>query len=182
MNAPSGPDLTSVPSENSRWTVVPESSTATFSVRDKLVATTRGTLPITAGRVVTDADGSVVSSRVDLDLTRVDTGNAHRDRDLQKPSLLDGVGHPVISVHTGPTTPQVTQWTVPATLSARGASCPLELHVSGTTTDQDHAQVHVTARLDRTGLGMRVPTFIIGRLVDIDVAALFERTGTSTGG
>jgi len=33
----------------------------------------------------------------------------------------------------------------------------------------------VTGRLDRTGLGIRTPTFIVGRMIDIDVRLAFRR-------
>jgi len=33
----------------------------------------------------------------------------------------------------------------------------------------------VTGRLDRTGLGIRTPTFIVGRMIDIDVRLALRR-------
>lgn len=157
------------------WTVVPDTCTAAFTVRDKLVATVHGTFPVNAGTVVTDTGGVVVRARMELDVAGVTTGNAHRDRDLQKPQFLDAAGHPTIVVESGPTSPGESGWTVQAELSARGASCPLELHVTTTSVDDDRVRVRGAGRLDRTGLGMRVPAFIVGRHLEIDVDALFER-------
>lgn len=168
-------DLAPAELPSGTWTVVPDACTAAFAVRDKLVTTVHGTFPITAGTVVTDTGGVVVRARMELEVVGVNTGNAHRDRDLRKPHLLDATGHPTIVVEAGPTAPRGPGWTVQALLSARGATCPLELHVTTTTIDDQQVRVHATGRFDRTGLGMRVPTFIIGRYLEIDVDALFER-------
>ena len=37
-----------------------------------------------------------------------------------------------------------------------------------------YAGAQVTGRLDRSGLGIRVPTFIVGRYIDVEVRALFQ--------
>ena len=158
------------------WTIVVPASTATFTVRDKLVSTVHGSLPITSGTVVTEAGGRVVRAIIELHVAGVATGNTHRDRDLHKPRFLDAAAHPTIIVEAGQTEPQDAGWTAEARLSARGASCPLTLEVTPTSVEGERVRVRVTGRLDRTGLGMRVPTFIVGRFVELDVDVLFERT------
>ena len=60
-------------------------------------------------------------------------------------------------------------------LTARGARVPVDLEVTLTAVDEGSAGVRITGRLDRTGLGMKVPTFIVGRMIDIEVDAVFRR-------
>ena len=175
MSALSARDLSPAAIPVGTWTVVADACTVTFAVRDKVVGTVHGTFPLTAGTVLTGAHGQVLGAMVALDVAGVATGNAHRDRDLRKPQFLDAAGHPTIVVEAGPTEPGETGWTVQATLSARGASCPIELQVVPTTWDDRQVRVRVTGRLDRTGLGMRVPTFIVGRHLELDVDLVFER-------
>ncbi len=157
------------------WTVVPDACRAAFAVRDKLVSTVHGTFPVTAGTVLTGARGQVVEAMVALDVAGVATGNAHRDRDLRKPQFLDAAAHPTIIVEAGPTEAGETGWTVQATLSARGHSVPVELQVAPTSGGDQQVRMRVTGRLDRAGLGMRVPAFIVGRHVELDVELVFER-------
>ncbi|TQM54544.1 YceI family protein [Humibacillus xanthopallidus] len=158
-----------------RWTVGGPASTARFAIRDKLIHTVRGSLPVTGGDAVTDAAGQVVSARVELDAAGIMTGNARRDRDVQGRRFLDAESHPRIVVEAETTTTSGGGWAVRARLSARGATCPVDLEVTPMTIEGERVRMHVTGHLDRTGLGMRVPTFVIGRDVELDVDLDFTR-------
>ena len=154
------------------WRVVTEASTAAFTVRDKLVSTVHGTLPIRSGNATLASAGLLAQASVELDATAITTGNSHRDRDLAKPRILDTGAHPVVVVATGPSTPGPQGWELAATLSARGAQCPLTLQASPLSEEGGGIRVQVRGRLDRKSLGMSVPSFIIGRYLDLDVDLL----------
>ena len=157
------------------WSLVPEASTARFAVRDKLVTTVRGSFPVHSGSARIGSGGEVTGAHVELDVSGVATGNAHRDKDLRKAGLLDATGHPRIVVQTGPSAAGPSGWRLGATLSARGASVPVTLDATPIARQGQRITVRVTGRLDRSGLGLKAPTFIIGRFVDIEVDAVFER-------
>jgi polyisoprenoid-binding protein YceI len=157
------------------WSLVPEATAAVFTVRDKLVTTAMGTFPVLSGSVVIDADGVASSVRVELDATGVDTGNARRDKDLRTARFLSVLEHPTIVVEAGPAAAGPSGWQLAAELTARGARCPLVLDVIPVTRDGSRVCARVTGRLDRSGLGIRVPTFIIGRYLDLQVTAVFDR-------
>jgi polyisoprenoid-binding protein YceI len=157
------------------WSIVPDASTASFTVKDKLVLTVHGTIPVRAGTVVLGAEGEVTRARAELDGTAVATGNTHRVRDLRKPAFFDAAEHPMLVVEAESTTAGASGWQMTATLSARGARCPLTLEVTPTAWEDQRIRVQATGRLDRKGLGMKVPTFIVGRYVDVQVEAVFER-------
>ncbi|GAA5016994.1 hypothetical protein GCM10023258_03040 [Terrabacter aeriphilus] len=157
------------------WVVDPARSTAGFAVRDKLVTTVHGTFAIASGTVITGSDGQVVSAVVTLDVAGVSTGNGRRDRDLLKPRFLDAGSHPTIVVEAGSTATRATGWRVEATLSARGASAPLVLEVVPTSVEERAVRVRATGRLDRTGLGLAVPTFVVGRHVEVEVDLVAAR-------
>lgn len=157
------------------WAVAPAECTASFRVRDKLVGTAAGTIPVRGGTVRLGDGGAVRSARLELDTAGIDTGNRHRDKDLRTPRFLAAAEHPVIVVEAGPADPTAGAWDLAATLTARGATVPVELTVTLVTVDERAAQAHVTGRLDRTGLGMKVPTFVVGRMIDLDVRLVFRR-------
>ena len=155
------------------WTVVATESTARFSVRDKMVTTVHGTIPVVSGTVEVSPTGEIVRGRMELDLTRIETGNRRRDLDLAKPSLLGTAAHPVLVVETGPAEVDGSIWRLPATLSAGGGGIALSLAGEVTASEAGRIRVRITGRLDRTGLGMRVPRFVIGRYIDVDVDAWY---------
>jgi polyisoprenoid-binding protein YceI len=157
------------------WTAVPDASRAGFRVRDKLIGHAAGTIPVRSGSVRFGTAGAVESARVELDVTGIDTGNARRDRDLRKPHFLAADDHPTIVVEAGRAASGAQGWSVTATLAARGATAPVDLVVTLESADESSATVTVRGRLDRTTLRMTVPTFIVGRVVDIDVRLVFRR-------
>jgi hypothetical protein len=102
------------------WRVVPQASSATFSVHDKILLTVHGMLPIRSGIAVLDPDGGLHEARVELDAAGIDTGNERRDRDLAKPGLLNYTTYPTVVVTTGPATlgPTGGTWPPPSELAA----------------------------------------------------------------
>lgn len=151
------------------WAVDPAGSTARFRVRDKLVATARGTIAIAAGTIRIGAAGDVVTARVELTTASIDTGNRRRDRDLRTARFLSADRHPTIVVQAAPAPAGSNGWTGPAQLHARGTSVPVDLTVTLTAVDEGSAAARVTGRLDRSGLGIKVPGFIIARVIDLEV-------------
>ena len=157
------------------WMAVPGVSRAGFRVRDKVFGRAAGTIPVRSGTVRIGSAGAVETARVELDVTGIETGNAHRDRDLRKPHFLAAEGHPTIVVEAGPVTPGAQGWSASATVTARGATAPVDLVVTLESADETSVTVAVTGRLDRTPLGMKAPTFIVGRFIDLDVRLAFRR-------
>ncbi len=158
-----------------RWSLVVGSGTARFSVRDKLVATVHGTLPLAGGLVVIGAEGGAEQAFVQLSVAGVSTGNRRRDADLRKANFLDAAGHPLLRVESQRAMPNETGWDVRATVSARGTSAPVQLAVARVMETDDEIHLRVTGRLDRRPLGIKAPTFIVGRFVDLDVDVVFRR-------
>jgi polyisoprenoid-binding protein YceI len=46
---------------------------------------------------------------------------------------------------------------------------PVDLTVTLTAVDEGSAAARITGRLDRSGLGIKVPGFVIARVVDLEV-------------
>ena len=158
-----------------RWMVAADASSAGFAVRDKLVTTVRGTLPVLGGGAVVSEEGAVSAAWVELSVAGIATGNAHRDKDLRTSRFLDEAGHPTVRVAVDRATLTDTGWTATAVLTARGRRAPLDVtivHVAGTPSE---VRLQVTGRLDRSPLGIKVPTFIIGRFVDVVVDLTVRR-------
>jgi polyisoprenoid-binding protein YceI len=157
-----------------RWVVDPERSSARFSVRNFGVRTVSGSVPVLAGSLEIDDGGCPRRVAAELDLSALDTGNARRDADLRKRSLLDLDTHPVLTYAADEFEVGPQGWSARGRLCARGTSCPVP--VLGVPAGTD-ASLHLvgTAVLDRTALGIRAPRLLIGREVSVVVDAWLDR-------
>lgn len=156
------------------WNVVASDSTASFTVRDKMVATVRGTMPIVDGHVDVGADG-VARGRVTLDAAGIATGITKRDEHVRSAGFLDVEGHPHVVVEVGHASRDGEVYRGDGTLAARGNSAPLAVTGEIDRHDGDAVTVTVRARLDRAPLRMRVPVFIVGRCLQLEVTLRARR-------
>lgn len=158
-----------------RWAVRPDASTAGFSVRDKLVTSVHGSMPVIAGEVEVSPDGAVVAAHVDVGVAGIATGNGRRDKDLRKPRFLDVQNHSVVRVAVTDVTATSDGWTTHALVHARGRSAPVALTVQAADDGEGGLVLRATGRLDRAPLGIRAPNFLVGRFVDLDVTLALHR-------
>ncbi len=151
-----------------RWELVPARTSACFAVRNFGLATVRGQIPVTAARVDVDAAGRPTAVHAELDLTRIQTGNQRRDRDLRKPGLLDTAHHPVLTFD-GIASGMIVDGVLTG-LAATRASLDV---TSVTCGDGGTITVHTTTELDRVALGLRAPRLLIGRRIAVVVDVTF---------
>lgn len=146
-----------------RWTVVPEASRAEFHVRDKLVTTVHGTMPVEDGEILVSGAGDVTRAWLNVSVAGIATGNARRDRDLLAARFLDAARSPAIRVSVETATPTSDGCTATGTLLARGISAPVDLAAAVVGQTASEVRIRVTATLDRRPLVIKVPSFVIGR-------------------
>jgi len=171
------PEATPVAALPARWTVVPGASEARFHVRDKLVTTVHGTMPVEDGGVVLSDTGDVTRGWVTVSVAGIATGNAHRDRDLLKPRFLDVERFPTVTITVDTATTTEQGCTAEGTVLARGVRVPVDLVavlVEGSASAPE-IRVHITGTLDRQPLLIKAPTFLIGRYVHLDADLTFRR-------
>lgn len=159
-----------------RREMIPGLCRAQFSVRNLGCNTVTGDVPVTAGWVEAAADGTPLAVQASLDLGSLTTGNARRDRDLRKPSLLDLDRWPTL-VFAGRPEPHADEpdagephaqgWSVRGTLEAHGASLPITLAATAVTGADGVATIQASGEFDRRDLAIRAPRIIIGRRVRV---------------
>jgi polyisoprenoid-binding protein YceI len=165
-----------------RWSVVPERSHTRFHVRDKLVTTVHGSLPIESGVVALADDATVTEGWLHLSAAGIETGHRRRDRDLTKPAFLDVTSSPTIRIEVEPGATVAEEFTARAVLHARGRNTLLHLTVRiieaidqrASDTPGRELRIRVTGRLDRRPLGIRAPVFVIGRFLDVEADLTFQ--------
>jgi len=150
------------------WTVSDSRTRVTFSVGN-LGRQAHGSVACSWGELRLEADGRPVAVRAELDLNSLDTGIAKRDADLRKPRLLDIDRHPTMSWTAERFTPHDDgSWTAEGALSVRGTSAPLTV-VGAAEAEGPWLRVRARGELDRRSVGIRAPSFVIGRTVTIDL-------------
>jgi polyisoprenoid-binding protein YceI len=153
------------------WTVSDSRTRVTFSVRN-LGWRAHGSVACSWGELRLDSSGRPLAVRAEFDLNSLDTGIAKRDLDLRKPRLLDIDRQPTMSWAAD----RFTQaedgcWTASGVLSVRGTTA--ELTVTGTPEPAEDGWLRVRgiAVLDRGAVGIRAPSILIGRTVEIEIDA-----------
>jgi polyisoprenoid-binding protein YceI len=138
-----------------------------------------GSVACSFGEVTIDDAGAPVRVYAELDLESLATGIVKRDTDLRKPRFLDVDRHPVMRWTAERFSPTANGgWTAEGVLSARGATAPLA--VTGTVDSVDLAgewlRVRADGVIDRTAVGIRAPSVLIGRSVAVQIDAWLVRT------
>ena len=137
-----------------------------------------GSVACGSGTVVVDDTGAPVRAHAELDLESLATGIAKRDVDLRKPRFLDIDRHPTMRWTAERFTPAADGgWTAEGVLSVRGTSAPV--HLTGTVESADPGgewlRVRASGVVDRTVVGIRAPSVLIGRRVTMRIDAWLVR-------
>ena len=131
----------------------------------------RGSIPITAAEIT--VAGDQCSVHAELDLSRIHTGNTKRDTDLAKPKLLDTRQFPSMtfdgSGHSSGEQP------MRGTFAARGHSIQLALRCTVERTAEQELLVRGAGEFDRLDLGIKAPSFMIGRRIEVELSVPFRR-------
>ena len=155
------------------WTVSDSRTLVSFTVGN-LGRTVHGTVALSWGAVEVDRTGAPVRVQAELDLNSLDTAIAKRDADLRKPRYLDIDRHPTMTWSAAGFAPDGEGgWTAEGQLSVRGTTAPLTVTGGPEATAPDDGWVRVRASgvLDRRTVGIKAPSFLIGRDVTITIDA-----------
>jgi polyisoprenoid-binding protein YceI len=115
------------------WKVDSAHSSAGFSVKHMMVATVRGTLGPISGTVDYDGkDVSTLKADITIDVTKINTGNESRDKDLRDTGFFDVTKYPTVkfkSKRIEPGTPG--QFKMIGDLTMHGVTKEVTLDVEG---------------------------------------------------
>ncbi|KAF0849468.1 polyisoprenoid-binding protein YceI [Nocardia caishijiensis] len=155
------------------WVADTEHCTAAFRV-GHIGGHVHGAAPVLAGLLTLTPDGRPITAAGVVDLAAIDTGNPRRDRDLRKPRLLDLDGHPRTTFTAEDITADGPRWRVAGVAAVRGRAVPLIFTVDTFDITDTAVTVTASAVLDRTAFGLRAPSLLIGRWVDITVRVVLR--------
>jgi polyisoprenoid-binding protein YceI len=153
------------------WAADLEYTRVTFAARHLFGPTVHGTIAVTSGTIEVGDDGRPQRLHGVLEPASVDTGNARRDSDLRGRRFLAVDSYPLMEVIADRITATAGGWFADAVLRCHGREAPLRVDATldGAATGP-HLHVRATARLDLRAVGIRVPGFLVRRLVDVSVS------------
>ncbi|MFG3494198.1 YceI family protein [Streptomyces sp. NPDC047928] len=152
------------------WQADRGATTATFAVRNMLLMTVTGTIPVTGASVRVAADGTPTEVVAELAPQGFSTGNDKRDEHVRGPEFLDAAAHPVMRFTSERIVATGDGWTVVGSLALRGVTTTVELAVTVTELGGESARVRARGRIDRHQAGVTaMSNLMIGKDVAIDL-------------
>ncbi|WP_051943009.1 YceI family protein [Streptacidiphilus rugosus] len=155
------------------WRLAPEHSTARFTAANFLFRRVPGTIALRTGTAVVGPDGVPCGASAELDPASISTGHERRDGDLRGKRFLRVAHFPAMGFRADRVEPQ-TDGTllVRGRLTVADTTAPLDLTaIAHPASTQGRRSVTATGRLDLRTVGIRVPAFLVGRMIDISVDA-----------
>jgi polyisoprenoid-binding protein YceI len=128
--APSSPAR---PAAGTTWSVDSGHSSAGFSVKHMMVATVRGTLGPVSGTVEYDGkDVSTIKADIKIDVTKINTGSAPRDKDLRDGGFFEVGKYPTMTFKSSRVQPGAAgTFRMIGDLTMRGVTKEVTLEVEG---------------------------------------------------
>jgi polyisoprenoid-binding protein YceI len=158
------------------WTILPDLSSVSFSVRNFMVGKVQGQFERFTGAIEIGPN-SMPLATARIDIRSVTTGNDKRDEHLQAPGFFDSEHHPEALFASASILPVGGGYLLNGDLTIKGMSKPVSLHLQyNGVADPRHRQVSrftASITLDRKEFGVdyRLPLglgdFIIGPTVTV---------------
>lgn len=143
------------------------SATASFVVSNGR-GTVHGSIPVSAATLVADPTGRPVRLTAALDPTRIATGVAKRDADLQKKRFLSTADHQEMTFTADDIEVCGSTWTCRGSLIIRSISRPVVMLVSCA---QDGRSAQGSITIDRREFGIKAPKFVVGAAIAVTLHA-----------
>jgi polyisoprenoid-binding protein YceI len=157
------------------YRIAPARSTLSFTTRHFFgLGRVRGSLGISSGTVLvaSPATSSTVSARMPVASFR--SGFGMRDFHVKSPMFLHANRHPDLTYQSTGLTRTPAGWTIHGTLTAHGASAPVDLAVVSATTDGTEVVIEATARVNRYAFGVTSRKGVAARDLDIHLTIVAD--------
>lgn len=139
------------------WALDPAHSELGFSVKHMMFTKVNGTFDAFEASLESNEDFTAATLKGKIEVASVNTRNEQRDGHLKSPDFFDVENHPAIEFAAEKVS--LTGGTIPGTLTIRGVSKPVELHVEFHGTGKDpwgntKAGVSFETKINRKDFGL----------------------------
>lgn len=145
------------------WTIDPVHSEVSFTARHVMVSKVRGRFAMFEGEIVTASDPLASSVTATIDMTSIDTNNAHRDDHIRSADFFDVETYPTMSYHSTGIRRDGDGFLLDGELSLHGVTRPVQLQaeLGGFGPDPwggTRAGFSATAQINRREFGIDIDT------------------------
>ncbi len=158
------------------WTADTTATAAAFSVSNFVFNRVSGAIDVVSASVLVDASGQPKAVEAELDAVSFRSGNAKRDADITSKKFLHVETYPTMRFASNSVSPESDGWTATGKLHVGEHQAPLTLTVHLVEEGDGVLLVEAAGVLDRAAAGVRAPSFLIGRDVEISVRSLLIHT------
>jgi polyisoprenoid-binding protein YceI len=159
------------------WKLHAVATTVTVAVPKMGMMNVPADLTVTSGTIDIDDNHNVVNVDVVVDAASYSSKNAKRNKDVLSKNFLDSETYPTISFRTGAVAASDGGYKTNGTVTIKGQSSPIDVTVSSVQFADDSGSFTATATVDRKTIGVdKLPTFIIGRNLELTVSAKVTKT------
>ncbi len=143
------------------WTIDPDHSDVSFTVRHMMVSKVRGHFRSFSGTIVTAPDPAQSSVTATVELDSIETGKQERDDHLRSADFFEVASWPTMTYRSTAVRPAGDGFIVDGELTLHGVTRPLqlELEVNGFTPDPyggTRAGFSATAQINRRDFGIDI--------------------------
>lgn len=159
------------------WQIDTAATTVTVTVKKMGFLTVPATLAVTSGEIVI-TDDQVTSVEITADAASYASKNPKRNEHVLGDDFLAAATHPSITLTSSDVSPSVGGYLCRGSVTIKGTSSPIEFAVSDVKVEGGAGSFTASTTVDRKAIGVdKMPTFVIGRNLEIDVAASVTKAG-----
>lgn len=155
-----------------------------FTAKHLLISTVEGFVPVTSVEVTLGSDNVPTAVEAVMDLSKINTNNDQRDRDLRSDRFLDVEKYPEMTFKSTSITPGANNtFVMNGDLTIHGVTKPVVVNCTiGGTVKDNQGRTHIgyaaSTTIDRTqfGVGTGVPSAVVGNTIAITIEAEAIRT------
>lgn len=158
------------------WQIDTAATTVTVTVKKLGVLTVPASLTVTSGTIEIDDDNNVTDVEIVADASSYASKNPKRNEHVVNDDFLDAATHPTITFRASAVATAPTGYSADGTVTVKGKTSPVSVAITGVSVQEAAGSFDAAATVDRKSIGVdKMPTFVIGRDLDITVSAVVNR-------
>lgn len=154
------------------WQIDTSATSVTVTVKKMGMITVPATLTVTSGTIEINEDNQVSSVEIVADAASYASKNSKRNEHVLGADFLATETYPTITLSASAATATADGYTTNGSVTVKGKTSPIEFSINDVKVDGTKGSFTASAKADRKAIGVdKMPTFIIGGNLDIDVSA-----------
>ncbi len=159
------------------WKLDTSATAITVAARKMGMFTIPADLTVSSGTIEIDSNHQVVNVEIVADAASYASKNAKRNEHVLSDDFLDASTHPTISFRAGAVVLGGSGYSANGTVTIKGQTSPVDVTITNVQFTDSDGSFTASAIIDRKAIGVdKMPTFVVGRNLELTVSAKAIRT------